>query len=94
MVPLLQLAEHAVFDDTDEAGVILDTQRGLFLTLNAVATLILQAGLRYNSLDEALSHLRQRIDASDNTLISGFHALKNQLDERTLLVPEEQKVIP
>jgi coenzyme PQQ synthesis protein D (PqqD) len=84
-VALLRLADHAVFDDIDGAGVILDTRQGVYLSLNSVATLMLHAGLRFSTLDEAIGYLRERIDAPDETLDAGIRALSAQLDEHTLL---------
>ncbi|WP_157252985.1 PqqD family protein [Nonomuraea typhae] len=85
---LLQLAEHAVFDDTDDAGVILDTSTGVYLSLNVTATLMLQAALRSDTLEEAIGHLETRIDASGDTLAQGMARLTTQLAERSLLALE------
>ncbi|MFH9425366.1 PqqD family protein [Streptomyces sp. NPDC017529] len=88
-MPLVRLAEHAVFDDTDDAGVILDTREGVYLTLNSTATLMLREALRRDTLDEVVHHLGEQIDATTETLESGFARLTRQLRERTLLAGEE-----
>ena len=88
---LLQLADHAVFDDTDGAGVILDTRKGVYLSLNSVATLMLRAGMRSSTLNEAIGYLRERIDAPDETLDAGIRALSAQLDEHALLTSGQKE---
>ncbi|MFI6504070.1 PqqD family protein [Nonomuraea typhae] len=82
---LLRLAEHAVFDDTEEAGVILDTRTGVYLSLNVTATLMLQEALRADTLEEAIGCLETRIDASGDTLAQGMARLTAQLADRSLL---------
>ena len=37
---LLSLADHAIFDATDEAGIILDTRAGVYFNLNVTATIM------------------------------------------------------
>jgi thiamine biosynthesis lipoprotein ApbE len=90
-MPLLRLAEHAVFDDTDGAGVILDTNNGVYLSLNATATLMLQTALRVDTVDTAIGLLRERINASDTTLKAGIDALTIQLDGHALLTPRRSE---
>jgi len=85
---LLQLAEHAVFDDTDEAGVILDTRQSVYLGLNVTATCILQVALRHDTTDEVIAQLRDRFEASDETLRSGLDSLTAELGRRALLATE------
>ncbi|WP_410643441.1 PqqD family protein [Amycolatopsis sp. lyj-346] len=82
---LLQLAEHAVFDDTDEAGVILDTRQSVYLSLNVTATCILQVALRHDTADEVIARLRDRFAATDETLRAGLDSLTAELGRRALL---------
>lgn len=82
---LLRLAEHAVFDATDGAGVILDTRRGVYLSLNPTATLMLETALRCESVDETVEHLLRRVDASAADLRSGVESLLAQLRQARLL---------
>jgi hypothetical protein len=84
-VPLVHMADHAVFDQTDDAGIILDTRRNEYLGLNAIATLMLEAALRFGSVDEVVSHLLDRIDASTETVRAGLTSLIDQLEQRALL---------
>ncbi|MFE0130049.1 PqqD family protein [Streptomyces sp. NPDC059037] len=84
-MPLVRLAEHAVFDDTDGAGVILDTHKGVYLTLNSTATLMLRAALHGDTVDDVVGRLREQIDATDQTLQSGLAKLTGQLRDRALL---------
>ncbi|WP_433335585.1 PqqD family protein [Spirillospora sp. CA-294931] len=90
-MPLLRLAEYAVFDDTDDSGIILDTRKGVYLSLNGVATAMLKAALRFDTADKVIDSLRERIDASDDTLESGLDALVVQLEENALLAPEPEQ---
>lgn len=82
---LLHLADHAVFDDTDEAGVILDTRQSVYLSLNVTATRILQVALRHDTTDEVIAQLRGRFAATDETLRAGLNTLTAELDRRALL---------
>ncbi|MBR7673808.1 PqqD family protein [Streptomyces daliensis] len=86
----MRLAEHAVFDDTDDAGVILDTRHGVYLTLNSTATLMLRAALRSDTVEDAVGCLREQIDATDQTLESGLAKLTGQLRDRALLAAAHQ----
>ncbi|GAB2579056.1 hypothetical protein GCM10027168_09890 [Streptomyces capparidis] len=85
--PLLRLAGHAVFDPTDEAGIILDTRQDVYLTLNATATVMLSAALRLGSVQEVVDHLGELIDAPPAALRAGIGALTGQLDRHGLLAP-------
>jgi hypothetical protein len=86
---LLRLADHVVFDAADGAGVILDTARGVYIGLNPTATLMLEAGLRCDTMDELLADLRRRVDGSDDVLRQGVAALSTQLTEHRLTADEE-----
>ncbi|MGY0055599.1 PqqD family protein [Streptomyces sp. LZ34] len=88
--PLLRLAEHAVFDPTDEAGVILDTRKDVYLALNATATLMLRAALRFDTLDEVVAHLAELVEAPTSTLEAGVTGLAHQLGQHGLLAPAEE----
>ncbi|KAA8887712.1 PqqD family protein [Nocardia colli] len=88
-MPALRLADHAVFDDTDGAGVILDTRSGIYLSLNATATLMVRAALSVDTLAETIDRLRQQIEASDAILEHGLRSLATQLDQRALLTPKQ-----
>ena len=91
-MPVLRLAEHAVFDDTDDAGVILDNRQGVYLSLNGVATVMLRAALCHETMDELIGELRNQIDASEDTLRTGFAGLVDQLTQQALLHgPEERR---
>ncbi|MEU5029573.1 PqqD family protein [Streptomyces milbemycinicus] len=88
--PLLRLAEHAVFDPTDEAGVILDTRKDVYLALNTTATLMLGAALRFDTLDEVVAHLGELVEAPADTLEAGVTALADQLGAQGLLIRAEE----
>lgn len=82
---LVRLADHAVFDETDDAGVILDTRESVYLGLNAVGTLMLRAALRFGSMDEVVAYLLDHIDAPDATVRAGVGSLIDQLEQRALV---------
>ncbi|MFF7726338.1 PqqD family protein [Streptomyces sp. NPDC008001] len=84
-MPLIGLAEHVVFDDTDGAGVILDTRRGVCLSLNATATRMLRTALACDSVAAAVALLREDFDADDETLAAGLTGLTARLGEHALL---------
>jgi hypothetical protein len=79
------MADHAAFDQTGDAGIILDTRRNEYLGLNAIATLMLEAALRFDSADEVVGHLLDRVDASAETVLAGLTSLIEQLEQRALL---------
>ncbi len=86
-MPLLSLADHAIFDATDEAGIILDTRAGVYFNLNVTATLMLQAALACETIDQVVAQLVERIDGSADTLRTGLEGLVTQLRARELLLP-------
>lgn len=86
-MPLLSLADHAVFDATDEAGIILDTRAGVYFNLNATATIILQAALACETIDQVVARLVERIDGSTDTLRADVENLVTELRTRELLPP-------
>jgi hypothetical protein len=86
-MPLLSLADHATFDATDEAGIILDTRGGIYFNLNITATIMLQVALEHDTLDEVVAHLVEHIDASADTLRTGVERLVSELRTRELLLP-------
>jgi hypothetical protein len=86
-MPLLSLADHAIFDTTDGSGVILDTRSGVYFGLNATATIMLQAGLSCETVDQVVARLVERIDGSADTLRTGVESLAADLRARELLVP-------
>ncbi|NSC24986.1 PqqD family protein [Streptomyces albus subsp. chlorinus] len=86
-MPLLQLSEQTVFDPADGAGVLVDGARGVYFELNPVATLMLEAALRYETAEEAVRQLSQRVDASDETLLAGMAELSEQLADNQLVEP-------
>ncbi|NEW69194.1 PqqD family protein [Streptomyces rhizosphaericus] len=88
--PLLRLADHAVFDPTDEAGVILDTRKDVYLALNATATLMLGASLRFGTVEEVVAHLGELVEAPSGTLEAGVTTLAHQLAQHGLLAPAEE----
>ncbi|GGX93134.1 PqqD family protein [Streptomyces hiroshimensis] len=92
-MPLIGLADHAVFDDTDDAGLILDTRRGVCLSLNSTATYMLRTALACDSVSAAVARLREDFDADDATLAAGLAGLADRLGERALL-PEETARAP
>lgn len=81
----LALRETAVFDETDGAGVILDVDSGVYFSLNQIATTMVRAALRFNTLDEVVTHLRDHFDASDDTLRTDISELITELDAQRLL---------
>jgi len=85
-MPLLSLADHAIFDTTDGAGVILDTRAGVYVGLNGTATMMLEAGLSCETVDQVVARLAERIDGSADTLRNGVEALAAQLRARDLLL--------
>ncbi|WP_367129742.1 MULTISPECIES: PqqD family protein [Streptomyces] len=84
-MPLIGLAGHVVFDDTDGAGVILDTRRGVYLSLNATATRMLCTALACDSVAAAVARLREDFDADEETLAAGLAGLAARLGEHALL---------
>ncbi|WP_217210741.1 PqqD family protein [Streptomyces sp. AC550_RSS872] len=87
-MPLLRLTEQTVFDPADGAGVLLDGAEGAYYELNPVATLMLKAALRYDTTEEALHDLGQRIDATDAVLREGLATLAGRLIETRLAEPD------
>jgi hypothetical protein len=61
--------------------------------LNEVSTLMLQAGTRSDTLEEALARLRTQIDATDETLKAGLELMIHQLERRALLALAEEKPV-
>jgi hypothetical protein len=86
-MPLLALADHAIFDATDEAGIILDTRAGVYFNLNVTATIMLQAALACETIDQVVARLVERIDGSADTLRTGVECLVTELRTRELLLP-------
>jgi len=86
-MPLLSLADHATFDAIDEAGVILDTRAGVYFHLNVTATIMLQAALACETIDQVVAQLAERIDGSAETLRTGLECLVTELRARELLLP-------
>ncbi|MCM6778509.1 PqqD family protein [Nocardia sp. CDC159] len=82
---LLQLGTDAILDTTDGVGIIMDTRQGVYFELNPVATLMVQAAMSYETVDEVVRQLEERIDASPQTLRSGLSKLIDQLDEHRLI---------
>ena len=86
-MPLLSLADHATFDAIDEAGVILDTRAGVYFDLNVTATIMLEAALACETIDQVVARLAERIDGSAETLRTGLECLVTELRARELLLP-------
>jgi hypothetical protein len=86
-MPVLSLADHATFDATDEAGIILDTRGGVYFNLNDTATIMLQVALECDTLDQVVARLVERIDASADTLRAGVERLIAELRAGELLLP-------
>ena len=86
-MPLLSLADHATFDATDDAGIILDTRAGVYFDLNVTATIMLQAALACETIDQVVARLVERIDGSADTLRTGVERLVAELRARELLLP-------
>ena len=86
-MPLLSLADHAIFDATDDAGIILDTRAGVYWNLNVTATIMLQAALACETIDQVVARLVERIDGSADTLRTGVEGLVTELRARELLLP-------
>ncbi|QOV36967.1 PqqD family protein [Streptomyces ferrugineus] len=86
-MPLLRLTDQTVFDPADGSGLLLDGAEGTYYELNPVATLMLQAALEYDTTDEAVRHLGERIDATDTVLREGLSSLTGTLTESHLAEP-------
>jgi hypothetical protein len=86
-MPVLSLADHAIFDATDDAGIILDTRGGVYFNLNVSATIMLQVALECDTLDQVVARLVERVDASADTLRGDVDRLIAELRARELLVP-------
>jgi hypothetical protein len=86
-MPLLSLADHATFDAIDDAGVILDTRAGVYFDLNVTATIMLQAALACETVDQVVARVVERIDVSAETLRTGLECLVTELRARELLRP-------
>jgi hypothetical protein len=65
--------------------MIMDTRHGIYYELNPVATLMVQAALDSDNLEDALHALEARIDATEEVLRAGLDRLVSQLDEHRLL---------
>lgn len=83
-MPLLRLTDQTVFDPADGSGLLLDGAEGTYYELNPVATLMLQAALEYDTADDAVRHLGERIDATDAVLREGLTSLAGRLAESHL----------
>ncbi|WNG37440.1 PqqD family protein [Archangium minus] len=92
-MPLLSLANHAIFDATDGAGLILDTRAGVYFNLNVTATLMLQAALACETIEQVVAHLVERIDGSADTLRTGLEGLVTELRARELLLPSATRSV-
>ncbi|MFE0251378.1 PqqD family protein [Streptomyces sp. NPDC059010] len=86
-MPLLHLTDQTVFDPADGTGVLFAGTEGAYYELNPVATLMLQAALRYDTTDEAVRHLGERIDAGEAVLRDGLATLTGRLTESHLAEP-------
>jgi Coenzyme PQQ synthesis protein D (PqqD) len=86
-MPLLSLADHAIFDTTDGSGVILDTRTGVYFGLNGIATMMLEASLVCETVDQVVARLGERIDGSADALRTGVESLAADLRARELLLP-------
>ena len=86
-MPLLHLTDQTVFDPADGTGVLFAGTEGAYYELNPVATLMLQAALRYDTTDEVVRHLGERIDAGEAVLRDGLAALTGRLTESHLAEP-------
>lgn len=75
-MPLLSLADHATFDATDEAGIILDTRAGVYFTLNATATIMLQAALACETIDHSWAELHGEVLNDTPAVKQGFKVLQ------------------
>jgi hypothetical protein len=84
-MPLLQLSDDAILDTTNGVGIIMDTRHGIYYELNPVATLMVQAALNSDTVEDALHGLAQRIDATEEVLRTGLDKLVDQLDDQRLL---------
>ncbi|QIS20607.1 PqqD family protein [Nocardia terpenica] len=82
---LLQLGDDAILDTTDGVGIIMDTREGVYFQLNPVATLMVQAAMSCETVEEAVRELEHRIDASAEVLRTGLGKLVDQLAEHRLL---------
>ncbi|HEX2686999.1 MAG TPA: PqqD family protein [Kofleriaceae bacterium] len=89
---MLSLADHAIFDATDATGVILDTRGGVYFNLNVTATIMLQAALACETIDQVIARLVERIDGSADTLRTGVESLVTELRDRALLLPGTTRV--
>ncbi|MEV0603838.1 PqqD family protein [Streptomyces sp. NPDC050315] len=86
-MPLLSLTEQTAFDPADGTGVLLDGAQGVYFELNPVATLMLAAALQYDTTEEAVRDLGERIDATEETLRNGLADLIAQLTRNHLAKP-------
>lgn len=86
-MPVFSLADHATFDATDGAGIILDTRAGVYFNLNVTATIILQVVLACETIDQAVARLVECIDGSAETLRSDLERLVTELRARELVLP-------
>ncbi|MET9964882.1 PqqD family protein [Streptomyces sp. NPDC006356] len=87
-MPLLRLTEQTVFDRADGVGVLLNGAEGTYYELNPVATLMLEAALRYDTTEAAVHDLGQRIDATEALLRDGLATLTGRLTETHLAEPD------
>lgn len=86
-MPLLHLTDQTVFDPADGSGVLFAGTEGAYYELNPVATLMLEAALRYDTTEEAVRHLGERIDASADVLRDGLATLTGRLTANHLAEP-------
>jgi hypothetical protein len=86
-MPLLSLTDHATFDAADDAGIILDTRAGVYFNLNVTATLMLEAALACETIEQVVARLVERIDGSADTLRADLESMVAELRARELLLP-------
>ena len=86
-MPLLSLADHATFDAADDVGIILNARAGVYFNLNVTATIMLQAALECETIDQVVARLVERIDGSADTLRTDVEHLVTELRTRELLLP-------
>ena len=79
------LRTGVVFENTEEDGIIVDTNLGRYISLNGTASLILERLLTTQTESELLDDLRGIIEADRKTLQKDVESVVSELVELDLL---------
>jgi len=81
---LVELREGVTLERVDDEGIVVDTIKGRYISLNRSALEILDALLGETDLDSVLTRLSEQFDVSREKLADDIEKLKGQLAELEL----------